>query len=77
MEDHQRMLQKEKARSCNRNCLLKLQFYKSMKNPDTKQWCPGRPVQRTPKKAEWEALEQNATVGRQRDKVKGPSNSWL
>lgn len=71
------MLQKEKARPCNRNCLLKPQFYKSMKNPVTKQWHLERPVKRTPKKAEWEALEQDATVGRQRDKVKGPSNSWL
>lgn len=71
------MLQKEKARPCNRNCLLKPQFYKSMKNPDTKQWHPERPVKRIPKKAEWEALEQDAMVGRQRNKVKGPSNSWL
>lgn len=76
MGDQQRMPQKEKARPCNRNCLLKPQFYKSVKNPDTKQWRPERPVKRTPKKAEWEALEQDATVGRQRDKVRGPSNSW-
>lgn len=77
MGDHQRMLQKEKARPCNRNCLLKPQFYKSVKNSDTKQWRPERPVKRTPTKAEWEALEQDATVGRQKDKVKGPRNSWL
>lgn len=53
MEDHH-MLQKEKARPCDRNCLLKPQVYKSMKNPDTEQWHPGRPVKRMPKKAEWE-----------------------
>lgn len=35
-------MQKEKARPCNRNCLLKPQFYKSVKNSDTKQWCPER-----------------------------------
>lgn len=72
------MTQKEKARPFNTNCLLKPQFYKSVKNSDTKQWYPERPVKRTPRKerVEWEALE-DAKVGRQKDKVEGPNNPWL
>lgn len=75
------MVQKEKARPCNRNCLLKPQFYKSVKKLRYKAVVPreARPGRRTPRKepVKWEALEQDAKVGRQKDKVEGPRNPWL
>lgn len=40
---------------------------------------PREPVKRTPRKepVKWEALEQDAKIGRQKDKVEGPRNPWL
>lgn len=40
---------------------------------------PREAVKRTPRKepVKWEALEQDAKIGRQKDKVEGPRNPWL
>jgi hypothetical protein len=56
---------------------LKPQFYKSVKNLDTKQWLE-KPIKRTPreKSEEREALEQG-TRRLEKVKVEGPINSWL
>lgn len=70
------MVQKEKARPCNRNCLLKPQFYKSVKKLRYKAVVPER---RGP---EGEHLEKNRSSGKpwsrmlrleeKRTRLKGP-----